>query len=195
MRKKFLPGMLLLVAIGWGGCTSERDVSLPSGTGDPFANRIDPENPPPPAPPAPARTQVDSMPDETEVGIAFYPNAKPFKDRTGAEASHMRGEGMLTVILETTDPMERVVEFYAKQLPSADRTEQEEQGRRVVNLSELYGGNGVRMVSIAQEVDRTRITLQNVRPSTGPAGSGETTRPPTGGAPPEARSRTGSTAP
>ncbi|MDW8206492.1 MAG: hypothetical protein RMJ43_01550 [Chloroherpetonaceae bacterium] len=194
MRKAFLPG-ILLVAIGWAGCTSDRDVSLPSRTGDPFANRIDPENPPPPAPPAPARAQADPMPDETEVGIAFYPNAKPFKDRTGAEASHVRGEGMLTVILETTDPMDRVVDFYAKRMPAADRTEQEEQGKRVVNLSELYDGNGVRMVSITQEAERTRITLQNVRPLAGPAESRATVPPSGGGALPEARSRTGNSAP
>lgn len=159
---------LLVVSFGLAlcaGCNSDSGKGIPPTARDPFANRIDPENPPPPDPPAPKQAEVMPMPKQSEVGIAFYPNAQPYKDELGTEASHVRGEGMLTVMLETTDPIEKVVNFYQKKMVKADRTDETEGGKRVINFSEAYSGNGVRMASISEVGDKTRITLQNVRPT------------------------------
>jgi hypothetical protein len=72
---------------------------------------------------------------------------------------------MTTVMLETPDAPEKVAAFYKEKMPKADRTDDQQEGKPIIRLSEEYGGNGIRMVEISEAGGKTRITLQNVRPT------------------------------
>jgi hypothetical protein len=131
---------------------------------DPYANRIDPENPPTDPGPtkAPEKTPTPSV---AALGIPLYPNAEPYKDQYGEGAAQVQIEGLVTAILQTSDTPEKVVEFYKKRLLNMERSDEQEEGKPVIHLSEAYEGNGLHLIEISASNGKTRITLQNVRPT------------------------------
>ena len=90
------------------------------------------------APPA-----ANPMPTASELGLAIYPDAKPFTDSTGV-INPMATDGMKMAMLESKDSVEKVVAFYQQELPNATVTKDTEEGQPIVRLSETTGKSGVK---------------------------------------------------
>lgn len=147
------------------GCNLDRGRAVPPQARDPFANRIDPENPPPPDSETKPQNATVQMPSPLQLGIQFYPNAEPYKDEFGVGAAQIQAEGIVTAILETTDSSDKVVAYYKKAMPQAEQSREMEDNKPVTRFSEPYGGNGIHMVEVSEVNGKTRITLQNLKPT------------------------------
>jgi hypothetical protein len=74
----------------------------------------------------PTTTETGS-PDEIQVGIKFYPKATIVKS-PGGELASSRDYGLITVLLETPDPLEKVISFYKLEYPPSPLTQKPTQG-------------------------------------------------------------------
>jgi hypothetical protein len=160
----FLPALCFGVCF-CAGCNPDSGRAVPPQARNPYANRIDAENPPPPDTTEPEASAPIQMPSESELGLAVYPAAKPYKDEFGVGAVQIKAEGLVTAMLETDAPVDKVVAFYKKEMPKADRSDVTEDGKAVVRLTEPYGGNGMHLVEVSAANGKTLLTLQNLRPT------------------------------
>lgn len=126
-----------------------------------------------------------NMPTEAEIGIPFYPGAKPVQGPKGSLAT-TKSYGLGMTILETPDSIEKVIAFYKERYPpapqiggksdgknaeekmsakSADWSEETQAGQRVIHcsISDPQAGNALRSVQISAAGDKTHIELLSIQ--------------------------------
>lgn len=129
------------------------------------------------------RTATVGVPSEADIGLTFYPGAKPVQGLNGPLAAS-KNYGTYLAILATGDPMDKVVAFYKglypatkplKEFPKANpneiklprRTEWTDEGQeetRLVRCSlfDPAAGNGLRSIQISPKEGKTRIELMRI---------------------------------
>ncbi|HZO87985.1 MAG TPA: hypothetical protein VFB38_06555 [Chthonomonadaceae bacterium] len=116
-----------------------------------------------------------SVPGEADFGVPFYPGAKPHTGLDGVPRASRESDGTLLLLLETPDPVEKVVAFYRSRLPKASFSEAIQEGKRVQTVTKELSDHGLQSIEISASGDKTQILLMRI-----PAlnSSGETPMPP-----------------
>jgi hypothetical protein len=163
--RMLMPYACLTIAALLTGCTSNTKTAQGTVPSDPAVHRSDVEtlvkNAPPAKPTAAPKPQATTMPTEKELGLPYYPGAKPFHDETGVVTA-ASSEGMKIALLETPDSIEQVTAFYRAEMPQATVTKAKSGSDYTVRLSEVAGENGLKAVEIAFKEKKTQITLTAV---------------------------------
>jgi len=108
--------------------------------------------------------------NEARLGLPIYPGATPVdKDNSAAVSIGVPGHEHVGVVagkFETSDPIDKVKDFYNKRLSGqvTKFTERDSEGKMVF---EIKHGNLERIVSLREEDGKTRIELVRVGESSG----------------------------
>ena len=136
--------------------------------------------------PTPAKTTSDKpadkpvpVPSEGELGLPIYPGAKTYTDAGGMAVKPLTEGNMATAMLETTDSLDKVVDFYKDRIkqsdargnttPTVPREEKENDKRKVVVMGNDAQGN-VQMVQLREETAKTVIELMRTSVKALPSG-------------------------
>jgi len=149
-------------------------------------------------------TQKD-IDEANRLGLPVYPNSKLSKQPGARDNSVLTGGGINVVLLETPDKIEPVVAFYLENMAKSNadpnmpgstrppaRADRVQDKLRVVTLSDIQPGGGMRSVTVHEDVGRTYIELMNITgkqqipasvfPQTGAANQPKASKPPAGSA-------------
>lgn len=117
-----------------------------------------------------------------EIGLPIYPGAKPASNAPALRQllqTPYGGSEVLLVFMETADDFDRVVAFYAGQLPATSRKFLFHMGGGGSAAFEFWAKDGQRQVTLTAIRGVTLIQLQNTKlvlpspsPSPSPAASG-----------------------
>ena len=137
--------------------------------------------------PTPAKTIPDKpviapvvpVPSETELGLPIYPGAKTYTDAGGMPVKPLTEGNMATAMLETTDALDKVVDFYKDRIkqsdargnttPTVPHEEKENEKRKVVVMGNDAQGN-IQMVQLREEIGKTVIELMRTSVKALPSG-------------------------
>ncbi len=136
-------------------------------------------------------------PTEAEVGMPIYPGAKTYVNENGVPVPPQKDPTMPMALLETPDPMDKVVDFYKQRIKETDasgaaqpvepREEKLPNGKRKVSLSGSDGRGSVVVAQIREDNNKTVIELMRAQLPSGlsdqsaPAGTTGSTAPVMGG--------------
>jgi hypothetical protein len=122
----------------------------------------------------PQITQKD-IDDADRLGLPIYPNAKLSIKPGAPNNSVLTGGGVNIVLMESTDKLEPIVSFYTERMAASNvdpnipgskkppaRADRVQDKFRVVTLSDVQPGNGMRSVTVHEDVGRCYIELMNI---------------------------------
>ncbi len=100
-------------------------------------------------------------PGAADVGLPFYPAAKPRMGLDGLPRASREADGTVLIALDTDDPPDKVVAFYRNAIPNASYREDDRDGRHIQSLSREQDNfsNGV---DISVENGKTSILLMRM---------------------------------
>lgn len=121
---------------------------------------------------------LPSPPTEADLGLPFYPGASPAKS-LGGDKIVSTSNGIISTLLQTRDPLEKVVAFYKEKmtLPDTSGKRQEpmvkettQDNVRKVLLSYNAEGQGLRTAEVWADNGETLIQLMQIDISNTPTG-------------------------
>ena len=60
------------------------------------------------------------IPNESQLGVPIYPGVKTYTDATGMAVKPVIDESMATAMLETSDTLDKVLDFYKERIKQTD---------------------------------------------------------------------------
>lgn len=166
---------LVLPAVGLTGCSDaphdQVEAPVPAKiTTLPMPKKIAPDKPVAATVPAPG---------ESEFGMPIYPGAKTYIDAGGMPVKPLTEGSMATAILETSDSLDKVLDYYKERIkatdkrgnatPSSPREEKENDRRKVILTGNDTQGN-MQIAQIREETGKTVIELMRTSVKSLPSG-------------------------
>lgn len=122
---------------------------------------------------------VIPVPSESELGLPIYPGVKTYTDATGMAVKPVIDDSMATAMLETSDLLDKVQDFYRERIkqtdargnttPSVPREEKVNDRRKVVLTGHDTAGN-IQLVQLREETGKTVIELMRTSVKSLPSG-------------------------
>jgi len=110
---------------------------------------------------APVSAAATDTPNAAEIGLPFYPAAKPHVGMDGLPQMSRDTDGTLMLVMDTTDTPDQVVAFYRNALPKATYSDDARDGKRTRSVS-TEEDRVSKSVDVSEEDGRTKIVLMRM---------------------------------
>ena len=148
------------------GCEPDKGQMLQNSSSDSsqVLDKIPASNTPDPTQPR-AEKDKSLLPTEKELGLPYYPKAHAYVGPGGTITASASVDSLTMVVLETTDPIEKVATYYQEQLKDAHRSEEKDKDTLKsvrFSVAQKEAGNSLRSVEIVQQDKSVHIKLINL---------------------------------